>query len=129
MLEKSGRVILVVDDNHDAADTLALLIRMEGHEVMVAYDTQSGIALAHVSVPDLIFHDIGLPIMCGYAAARHFRGDQKFAKTTLVAVTAYNATYDRKCAQIAGFDIHLAKPVDFEVLKEVLARPRRTMSA
>ena len=127
MLGKSVKRILVVDDNHDAADTLAMLIRMDGHEVMVAYDTKSGIALADVSVPDIIFHDIGLPIICGYAAARHFRSDQKFAETILVAVTAYNATYDRKCAQAAGFDIHLAKPVDFAVLKEVLARPPRTL--
>ena len=127
MLGKSKKRVLVVDDNHDAADTLAILLRMDGHEVMVAYDTQSGITLADVSVPDIIFHDIGLPLMNGYAAARHFRTCQKFAKTTLVAVTAYNATYDRKCSQIAGFDIHLSKPVDFEVLKEVLALPRRTI--
>ena len=127
MLEKSKKITLVVDDNHDAADTLAIMIRMDGHEVMVAYDTKSGITLADASVPDIIFHDIGLPIMSGYAAARHFRSDQKFAKTILVAVTAYSATNDRKCAQMAGFDIHLAKPVEFEVLKEVLARPRRTI--
>ena len=127
MLGKSKKSILVVDDNRDAADTLAILIRTEGHEVIVAYDTKSGIALADVSVPDIIFHDIGLPLMNGYAAARHFRSDQRFAKTMLIAVTAYNATYDRKCSQIAGFDIHLSKPVDFEVLKEVLALPRRTI--
>jgi CheY-like chemotaxis protein len=127
MPEKSKKIVLVVDDNHDAADTLAILIRTSGCEVMVAYDTKSGITLADVSVPDIIFHDIGLPIMNGYAAARHFRSDPRFAKTLLVAITAYNATYDRKCAQIAGFDIHLSKPVDFEVLKEVLARPHRSI--
>ena len=127
MLGKSKKIALVVDDNQDAADTLAILIRMDGHEVMVAYDTKSGIALADVSVPDIIFHDIALPMMSGYAAARHFRSYQKFAETILVAVTAYNTPHDRERAQMAGFDVHLSKPVDFAVLKEVLGRPRRTM--
>jgi CheY-like chemotaxis protein len=127
MPQESGKRILVVDDNHDGADTLAILIRMEGHEVIVAYDTRSGIALANVSVPDIIFHDIALPMMGGYAAARYFRSHQKFTKTLLVAVTAHNATYDRKSAQAAGFDIHLSKPVDFDVLQKVLAHPHGTV--
>jgi CheY-like chemotaxis protein len=124
MPEKSKKITLVVDDNHDFADSLATLIKIYGCKVMVAYDTASGFKLAHESVPDIIFHDIGLPVMNGYDAARHFRSHQKFAKTILVAVTAYDATYDRNCAQMAGFDIHLSKPIDFEDLKEVLGRSR-----
>ena len=126
MQKESAKRILVVDDNHDGADTLAILIRMEGHEVNVAYDTKSGIALADVSVPDIIFHDIALPMMDGYAAARYFRSHEKFTKTLLVAISAHNATFDRKCAQVAGFDMHLSKPVDFDVLQKVLARPSGT---
>jgi CheY-like chemotaxis protein len=124
MPEKLKKIILVVDDNHDFADSLATLIKAYGCKVMVAYDAASGIALAYESVPDVIFHDIGLPAMSGYDAARHFRSHQRFAKTILVAVTAYDATYDRKCAQMAGFDFHLSKPIDFEDLKEVLSRSR-----
>jgi len=60
------KTILIVDDNHDAADTLAALVRDYGHKVLVAYDTASGLALAHQSVPDIILHDIGLPIINGY---------------------------------------------------------------
>jgi CheY-like chemotaxis protein len=124
MREKSKKITLVVDDNRDAADSLAILIGMYGCEVMVAYDSVSGFALARESVPDIIFHDIGLPIINGYDAARHFRSDQKFSKTILVAVTAYDTNSDRKRAKMAGFDIHLSKPIDFEVLKEVLGRSR-----
>jgi CheY-like chemotaxis protein len=115
------KTILIVDDNHDAADTLAALVRDYGHKVLVAYDTASGLALAHQSVPDIILHDIGLPIINGYEAARQLRGDAKFAKTVLIALTGYDATLDRSRAKMAGFDMHISKPIDFEVLKNILS--------
>lgn len=125
MSEKTIKTVLIVDDNHDAADTLAVLVRIAGCEAMVAYDTQTGMNLAHASPPDIIFHDIGMPIINGYEAARIFRRSAKFADTLLIAVTAYDATEDHKRAKMAGFDAHMAKPIEFDDLKEVLSRPKR----
>jgi CheY-like chemotaxis protein len=115
------KTILIVDDNRDAADTLAVLIRDYGHKVLVAYDTASGLTLTHQSVPDVILHDIGLPIISGYEAAWQLRSDAKFAKTVLVALTGYDATLDRARAKMAGFDMHISKPIDFETLKNILS--------
>ena len=124
MPDKNKKSVLIVDDNRDAADTLAILIRMAGCEASVAYDTETGITLAHASPPDIIFHDIGMPIINGYEAARIFRGSEKFADTILIAVTAYDATEDHRRAKSAGFDSHMSKPIEFEDLKEVLSRPK-----
>ena len=121
MLE-SQKTILIVDHNPDAADTLAILVRVYGHKVSVAYDVASGLALAHQLVPDVILHDIGLPIVSGYEAARQLRGDAKFAKTLLVALTGYDTTADRARAKLAGFDFHIEKPIDFEALKIVFSQ-------
>ena len=71
MSENIKTTILIVDDNQDAADTLAILIRNAGHEALVAYDTESGMTLAHTSLPDFIFHDVGMPFVNGYEAARY----------------------------------------------------------
>ena len=113
--------ILIVDDNRDAADTLAFLVRDFGCKVLVAYDTVSGLALASQTIPDVIFHDIGMPTVNGYEAARQLRSDAKFAKTVLVALTGYDATLDRTRAKMAGFDMHISKPIDFEALKKILS--------
>ena len=120
-MSEALKTVLIVDDNHDAADTLAVSIRDYGHKVWVAYDTASGLALAHQWVPDVILHDIGLPIISGYEAARQLRSDAKFAKTVLVALTGYDATLDRTRAKMAGFDMHISKPIDFEALKNILS--------
>jgi CheY-like chemotaxis protein len=122
MPQDQSKIVLIVDDNRDAADTLAILVTMAGCKALTAYDSESGIALAHEQVPDIIFHDLGLPIVNGFEAARRLRRNEKFAKTILVAVTGYNATEDRRRAKLAGFDIHLSKPIDFEHLKELLGR-------
>jgi CheY-like chemotaxis protein len=116
---------LVVDDNRDAADMLAMLIRMAGCEVMVAYDSESGIELALASPPDLIFHDIGMPTINGFEVARILRRSEKLVNTFLIAVTGYVSPQDRECAKQAGFDLHLAKPVEFDVLKDALSRSKR----
>ena len=117
--------ILMVDDNQDAADVLAILLRNAGYETLVAYDTEAGMTLAHKSLPDFIFHAVGAPFVGGYEAARRLRQSERFAKTILVAVTPYGETEDRKRAKLAGFDLHISKPVYFEDLKEVLSRPNR----
>ena len=125
MSEKTRKTVLIVDDNRDAADTLAILVRIAGCEASVAYDTETGITLANAAPPDFIFHDIGMPIINGYEAARTFRSSATFASTTLIAVTAYDATEDHRRAKMAGFDAHMSKPIEFEDLKEVLSRSKR----
>jgi CheY-like chemotaxis protein len=120
MTIQQKKLVLVVDDDRDAANTLAILLKLAGCEAMVAYDTQSGIALAHERVPDFILHDIGLPIINGYDAARYLRNFAKFGKTTLVAVTAFDGPDYRERTKRAGFDVHVCKPLEFEQLNQVL---------
>ena len=124
MLGKEIKTVLIVDDNRDAADTLAMLIKHEGHRVETAYDSEVGLTLARQIKPDVIFHDIGMPIIDGYAAARTLRKDPTFEKTVLVALTAYDATQDRKRASLAGFDLHLAKTLDFDDVILALGQTR-----
>ena len=125
MSEKMKTTVLIVGDNQDAAETLAILIRDAGHEALVAYDTESGLTVANNSLPDFIFHDVGMPAFDGYEAARRLRRSEKFARTILVAVTPDGATEDRKRAKLAGFDLHMSKPVYFEDLIEILRRSSR----
>jgi signal transduction histidine kinase/ActR/RegA family two-component response regulator len=107
--------ILVVDDNRDAAETLAEVLSGAGHRVRVAFDGPSAIALAQEFGPDLAFLDIGLPVMDGYELARRLRAlPNDLAALRLVAVTGYGQPSDRERAHAAGFDAHLVKPVSLE---------------
>ena len=117
------KTILIVDDNRDAADTLATLIQIEGHLAFVAYDAQTGFALAQEWSPHIIFHDIAMPIVNGYAAVRRLRGDPQFKTTLLVAITAHDTTSDRRLSILSGFDLHLAKPVEFDEIRLILNHP------
>ena len=117
--------MLVVDDNRDAADTFAILLRKDGHTVLVAYDAETGFEMACSFSPDIVFHDVAMPIMNGYDAVRRLRADARFAKTLLVAVTSYNSTDDRNAAAYAGFDVYMPKPADFGRIKELLRLPAR----
>ena len=125
MSEKMKTTVLIVGDNQDAADVLAILIRNAGHEALVAYDTEFGLTLANNSLPDFIFHDVCMPAVDGYEAARRLRRSEKFAKTILIAVTPDGAPEDCKRAKLAGFDLHMSKPVYFEDLVEILSRSGR----
>lgn len=116
------RRILVVDDNRDAADMLALLLRMNGHEVRVAYDAGSGIAVAGEFPPDVALLDIGLPDVSGYELARRLRSLSGDHRLCLVALTGWGQDDDRRRATEAGFDHHLVKPVDADRLQGLLAR-------
>ena len=123
-----GLQLMVVDDNKDAAETLALLLGAVGHSVEVAYSAQDALAMAPGVAPALMFLDIGLPDMDGYALAGRLRAKPETAGITLVAVTGYGAAEDRERALAAGFDHHLVKPVKLaEVLAllDVEARPGR----
>jgi CheY-like chemotaxis protein len=115
-----GKQVLVVDDNRDAANTMALLLRKWGHEVNMAYDGNEALAAAETHKPDLILLDIGLPGRDGYEVARLIRARPALAGTTIVALTGYGTEKDRKQSQAAGFDEHIIKPVDFARLRELL---------
>jgi PAS domain S-box-containing protein len=117
-----GLRILVVDDNRDAADTLAMLLETMGHDVAVDYGAQEALARAAGASFHLYLLDIGLPEMDGYELARRLRGRAENAGATLVAVTGYGQESDRARALAAGFDHHIAKPIDLDKLGLVLAQ-------
>lgn len=106
-----GRV-LVVDDNRDAAESVAMLMRLRGHEVEVAYDGERALELASTFLPNVAFLDIGLPGMDGYEVAKRLKSIHGLEKLRLVAVTGYGQEKDKRAAAAAGFDFHVTKPVD-----------------
>ncbi|HLF98393.1 MAG TPA: ATP-binding protein [Methylococcaceae bacterium] len=103
--------ILVVDDNRDAAESLAMLLGIEGHAVSLAYDGPTALEVALAECPDAVLLDIGLPGMDGYAVARALRRQAGLETTRLIAVSGYGQAEDREKAKIAGFDGFLTKPV------------------
>ena len=119
------RRILVVDDNEDAANSLAkLLSRAYRHEVRVAHDGPAALALAGEFRPEVVLLDIGLPGMDGNEVARLLREQPEFAETLIVALTGWGQESDVERSQAAGFDHHLLKPVDLEALLGLLTRSR-----
>ncbi len=108
----TARVVLVVDDNRDAADSLAMLIELEGHEVLVAYGPMEALAVGERKRPDMAILDIGMPVMNGYELARRIRAQEWGATTLLVAATGWGQEEDQRKAADAGFDRHLTKPID-----------------
>jgi PAS domain S-box-containing protein len=116
-----GARILVADDNHDAADSLAMILEMSGHEVRVVHDGRSALSVARTFRPDTALLDIGMPHMNGYEVARALRQEPWGASLTLIALTGWGQASDRKRAIDAGFDRHLTKPVDPEALQSLLS--------
>jgi CheY-like chemotaxis protein len=110
--------ILIVDDNEDAADTLAMLLEASGHQVLVEHAPEQAIVRAHEAGPQVCLLDLGLPGMDGAELARRLRAQPETAQAMLVAVTGYGQDSDR--AHEAGFDHHLVKPVDLGRLQAVL---------
>ncbi|MBI5718835.1 MAG: response regulator [Burkholderiales bacterium] len=108
--------LLVVDDNRDAAESLAELLRVAGHEVHVALDGQAGLVAARRLRPDAMLIDIGLPLIDGYELARGLRGQPQTQQLALVALTGYGQREDREAALRAGFDEHFVKPADVGAL-------------
>lgn len=115
------RRLLVVDDNQDAAVSLAMLLRLQGHEVRVANDGPTALEIAAAIRPDAVFLDIGMPVMDGYEVARRLRSTPGLERTVLVALTGWGQPEDRRRTAVGGFDHHLVKPPDPELLKVVLA--------
>jgi CheY-like chemotaxis protein len=112
--------VLVVDDNVDAAETLAMILTMGGHEVRTAHHGLAALDTARSFRPHAVLLDIGLPGMNGYEVASHLRQQQGMEKLLLVAVTGYGKPEDSRQAEEAGFDHHLTKPVDPGVLERLL---------
>lgn len=112
--------ILVVDDNRDSSDSLAMLLRLVGHDVRTAHDGRQALVVAATYRPDLVLLDIGLPGMDGFTVARQMRSQQELAKVVLVALTGYGSDEDRRQSQAAGFDHHMVKPIHFDALQELL---------
>ena len=117
------RRVLVVDDNRDAADTLAGLLRLEAHEVTVAYDGAEALALAPRLLPEVVFLDLGMPGMDGYETVRRLRRLPGAQGARYVALTGWGQEEVRRRAAEAGFDHHMVKPPDLGALQAVMAAP------
>ena len=113
--------ILIVDDNADAADSLALLLQLDGHDTHAVYSSGEALQVAESFHPDVILLDIGLPEMNGYEVARRIRSVPRLKHTRLIALTGYGQADDQARARAAGFDEHLMKPVESDALKRALS--------
>jgi protein-histidine pros-kinase len=118
---REARRVLIVDDNVDAADSIAMLLQAAGFSARCVYDGVSALSVASVFQPDVFVLDIGLPDITGYEVAKRLRTIPHFADTPIVAVTGYGQESDRKRSREAGIDHHMTKPVDPDALRAVLA--------
>jgi CheY-like chemotaxis protein len=117
--------VLVVDDNRDSANSLSALIKMLGNEVRTAYDGFEAVEAAAEFQPDVVFLDIGLPRISGYEAAQRIRELPSGNSVFLVALTGWGQDEDRRRSREAGFDRHIVKPVNPDVLEPLLAMAHR----
>ena len=117
-----ARRILVVDDQPDSTESLAMFLRLRGHEVHTAHDGPGALEEIARGRPEVVFLDLGLPGMSGYDVARQIRAQAETRDLRLVALTGYGTEADRVKSRAAGFDVHLAKPVDPQALDALLAR-------
>jgi two-component system, sensor histidine kinase len=113
--------VLIADDNRDAADSLALLLQMSGYRLHVCHSSREALALARRERPDALVLDIGMPGMNGYELAHHVRQEEWGRDALLIAVTGWGQQEDRERSRAAGFNHHLTKPVDPDVLQGLLA--------
>lgn len=114
--------LMLVDDNVDAAETLAALLGAEGHHVSVSHDARSALESPTVGIHNAFILDIGLPDMDGYELARRFRARPDTANAVLIALTGYGQQHDRVLSKAAGFNFHFVKPVEADDLTRVLAQ-------
>ena len=114
------RRVLVADDNRDSAETLAMLLRVEGHEVVIAHDGSAALAAFGGFAPDVVLLDIGMPGPNGYEVAQKIRQSRPGAEIRLIAITGWGQESDKERAFAAGFDHHLTKPVDPRELSDLL---------
>ena len=112
---------MVVDDNKDAAVSLAMLLRLQGHEVRVAHDGAAALELAKAYRPALIFLDIGMPSMDGFEVASRVRRTPGLERTVLVALTGWGQQEDRRRTAEAGFHHHLVKPPEPKAVEGLIS--------
>jgi signal transduction histidine kinase len=117
----SARRVLVVDDNGGAAESTAMLLRIWGHEVRTVHDGRSALQAVLDFHPEIVLLDIGLPGMNGYEVAKQLRAQKAFKSLVLAAMTGYGQDDDRRRSKEAGFDFHLTKPLEPEVLEAFIA--------
>jgi PAS domain S-box-containing protein len=118
------RKVLIADDNQDAAVSLGMLLQMMGHETQVAHDGLEALEVAEVFRPDVVLLDIGMPQLNGYETARRLRARPWASSTVLIALTGWGQEADRRRAREAGFHHHVVKPLDPDVLAEMLEHTR-----
>lgn len=121
--------VLVVDDNTDAAESLGVLLEMEGHASRIAHDGKQALAMAQARPPDVVFLDIGLPDVSGYDVARSLRAMPALQQTLLVALTGWGTEDDRQKTRAAGFDRHLTKPAELAAVEELLRAAAQARAA
>jgi signal transduction histidine kinase len=114
--------VLVVDDHHDAGDSLATLLRLLGHQVRVAYEGASALEAARIFHPQIALLDIGMPGMDGIELGRRLRGEPELDAMLMIALTGYGREEDRRRSSEAGFNAHLVKPVDIAALNALIAQ-------
>jgi CheY-like chemotaxis protein len=113
--------ILVVDDNKDSADSLAMLLRLKGNDIRTAHDGVDAMEIADTFHPETVLLDIGLPKLNGYDVARRIREQPWGQGVMLIALTGWGNDEDRRLSQEAGFNFHIVKPLDLAALEELLA--------
>lgn len=113
--------ILVVDDNHDSALSLAMMLSIMGHDTRTAHDGESAVSTAETFLPDVILLDIGLPKLNGYEVAQRIRDTSWGAAMYLIAVTGWGQDEDRQRSSEVGLNLHMVKPVEPSALEQVLA--------
>jgi CheY-like chemotaxis protein len=118
--ETQPRPVLIADDNRDAADSLAMLLRIEGHEVAVVHDGREALDVFASQQPEVVMLDIGMPRLDGYEVARQIREGSLGRAVTLIAVTGWGQDSDKARALAAGFNHHFTKPIEPERLAELL---------
>jgi CheY-like chemotaxis protein len=118
----TGLRILVVDDNRDSAESLALMLQMIGHDARSATDGLSGLETASAFRPEVVFLDIAMPRLNGYDLARRIRDQHWGRGLSLIAMTGLSRPEDERRAREAGFNYHLVKPVGFEEVVQLLSR-------
>jgi CheY-like chemotaxis protein len=114
------RRILIADDNRDAADSLAILLQMDGHEVTVVHDGRQAVATIDSFRPEIALLDIGMPELDGYEVARQVRQGPLGTSITLIAMTGWGQASDKARAAAAGFNRHLTKPIEPSALTGML---------
>jgi CheY-like chemotaxis protein len=125
----AGRRVLIVDDNIDAAETLAMMLELLGHTTSQAHDGHEALRVAKEFQPQVVFMDIGLPGLSGHQAVSRMRRDLGMSDTYIVALSGYGTEEDRRKSAEAGFDHHIVKPLDPCALPAILGDADRRESA